>query len=116
MESWLRSWLPTQNDVSFLTPEDWFEKGHDIQGYCCNVDGVEVPVIKAGTYIWAPPPAAADVAVQELRRARHKQHESLHVFVCPRLMKPRWFRQLYKAADMIFDLYPGHPFWEKRSP
>jgi hypothetical protein len=42
--------------------------------------------------------------LEELRKARIKRQESLHVFVCPRLMKPKWFRQLYKAADIVFDL------------
>ena len=58
-----------------------------------------------------PPPAAADVAVQELRKARHKRQQSCHVFVCPRLMKPLWFKQAYKAGDLLFDLPAGHPNW-----
>ena len=58
-----------------------------------------------------PPPAAADVAIQELRKARHKRQSSCHVFVCPRLLKPLWFRHAYKAGDMVFDLKVGHPCW-----
>ena len=112
LEDWIRSWLPSTNHIEILRPEDWFVKGHDIHGYTPNVDGVHVPIINTGTYIWSPPPAAADVAIQELRKARHKRHKSLHVFICPRLMKPLWFKQAYKAADMIFDLKAGHPYWQ----
>lgn len=104
LELWIRSWLPFGDKAIMLKPEDWFERGHDIAGYAPNEDGISMPVTKKGTYIWAPPPAAADVAIQELRKARHKRQKSLHVFVCPRLMKPLWFKQVFKAADMIFDL------------
>jgi hypothetical protein len=33
------------------------------------------------------------------------------VFICPRLMKPEWFRQLYKAADIVFDVPVGTACW-----
>jgi hypothetical protein len=37
----------------------------------------------------------------------------MHVFVCPRLLKPEWFQQLYKAADLVFDVLPGASCWPK---
>ena len=111
LECWIRSWIPNGKEAHVLKPEDWFVKGHDIAGYTTNLDGITIPVIKDGTYIWSPPPAAADVAIQELRKARHKRQDSYHVFVCPRLMKPLWFKQAYKAGDMVFDLKAGHPHW-----
>ena len=63
----------------FLEPKQWFDRGHDIQEFVLNDDGFEIPRYKAGTFVWAPPPAAADVAIQELRKARHKRQQSLHV-------------------------------------
>ena len=60
------------------------------------------------------PPAAASVAVEELRKACHKRQCSTHVFVCPRLLKPMWFKNLYKAADVVFDLKAGHTNWSSQ--
>ena len=108
---WIKNWVTSDKEVSVLSPADWFEKGHDIHGYTHNLDGIQVPIVSSGTYIWAPPPAAADVAIQELRKARHKRQNSTHVFICPRLMKPMWFKQAFKASDMLFDLKAGHPNW-----
>ena len=31
--SWLKSWLPTDHEVEFLSPSDWFVRGQDISGY-----------------------------------------------------------------------------------
>jgi hypothetical protein len=66
---------------------------------------------KPGKLVWTPPPGAANVALEELRKARIKRQDSTHVFVCPRLLKPLWFRQLYKAADVVFDVPPGVCCW-----
>jgi hypothetical protein len=66
-----------------------------------------------GTYLWHPPPAAAEFAVEELRKARLKRQDSTHVFVCPRLMAPYWRKQLHKVADIVFDLPCGAlPEWD----
>ena len=111
LEEWIRSWIPNGRNAEVLKPEDWFERGHDIIGYTNNADGVTIPNVQSGSFIWTPPPAAANVAIEELRKARHKRQNSFHIFVCPRLMKPLWFKQAYKAADMVFDLKAGHPYW-----
>ena len=55
--------------TTFLTPEDWYTTGHG-----------------KGTFIWTPPPAAADVVVEQLGRARLKRPESMHIILVPRLM------------------------------
>ena len=111
IETWIKSWVPETPTIEILSPEGWFERGHDILGYEKNIDGLFIPTIRKGTFIWSPPPAAADVAVQELRKARHKRQDSLHVFVCPRLMKPMWFKQLFKASDLLFEIKAGHSHW-----
>ena len=85
--SWLCEALPGQ--AHLLSPEDWFQKGHDIRGWThSNSHPFRLPVLQSGTFIWAPPPAIASFAVNELRRARHKRQKSIHLFVCPRLMTP----------------------------
>ncbi len=36
--------------------------------------------------LWTPPPAVADVALEQLSYSRHKHPDLLHIFICPRLM------------------------------
>jgi hypothetical protein len=109
LKDWIKSWLG--NQAEFLEPEDWFEKGHDMSGGFKDSKGYWRPKILPGTFVWTPPPAAADVALEELRKARIKRQDSLHVVVIPRLLKPEWFRQLYKTCDLVFDIPPGSVCW-----
>jgi len=55
-----------------------------------NEDGVLIPKYRSATYIWTPTPAAAQIAVEKMRRARLKREGSTHVVVIPRLMAPEW--------------------------
>ena len=102
LEQWIRSWAG--EDLAFLSPEDWFEKGHDISGGTKNGDGIWLPNYAKGTYIWAPAPAAGAVAVEELRHARHKRKDSTHIFVVPRLFATEWRKQLYRVSDVVLEL------------
>ena len=116
LEPWLRSCVETghvEHQFTILKPEGWFEQGHDIIGGAKNSDQVWMPEYKNGNYIWAPPPAAADVCIDELRKARHKRQESTHLFVCPRIMAPSWRRQMHRSADVILSIPPGHPAWPR---
>jgi hypothetical protein len=108
---WIRSWAG--EDVIHLQPEDWFERAHDISGWKMGAgqDTFKRPRIHRGCYLWTPPPAAADVALEQLRQARHKRQDSFHIFVCPKLMTPRWQKQLYKSADIVFVLPIGTSCW-----
>jgi hypothetical protein len=65
------------------------------------------PILESGTFLWQPTPAPAKVAVEELRRARLKRQDSMHVFVCPRMFTTQWRKQLYKVADMVFEIPCG---------
>ena len=67
--------------------------------------------VKSGSYIWAPPPACADVALEQLRVARIKRQSSIHVFVCPRLFSLAWLKQMIKACDFYFEGPVGTTFW-----
>ena len=105
---WISSWSSKMgNEVEHLSPEGWFERGHDIAGGRDNSDGIWMPRYSTGTYVWAPPPGCARIVVEELRQARQKRQASTHVFVCPRLMSPEWMRHLYKSADLILKIPAG---------
>ena len=115
--NWVEGWARVMgNPIEVLSPEDWFERGHDIQGSTVNLDGVWLPSYKRGSFIWSPPPAVAGIIMDELRQARHKRQKSFHVFICPRLMYPEWRRGLYKSADMILEIRAGScSFWPKQA-
>jgi hypothetical protein len=109
LKPWLQSWLGAE--AEFLEPEDWFERGHDQKGGFNNEYGMYTPNISPGTFVWTPPPAAADVALEQLRQARIKRQDSCHVFVCPRLLTCEWVKQLWKAADLVFEVPQGTEGW-----
>ena len=109
---WIRSWTCI-DDLAPLTPEGWFEEGHGIVGGENDRHGVWIP--KHGPsnkmFLWAPPPAVADAALEELLKARHKRTDTYHVVVLPRLMAPRWRRLFNKVCDFTFVVSPETSFW-----
>lgn len=111
LKAWVESWAGV--DVEWLEPTDWFLRGHDIleDVHRLNCDGMEVPTYKKGTYIWTPAPAAAEMAFEELRKARHKRTDSTHLIIIPRLMEPYWRKHAWKVADLIVRLPAGHSVW-----
>ena len=86
VKSWLDSILQDAQPA-FLTPNDWYN-----------------PLRANNTWIWTPPPAAADAAVERLRTARHLRPNSLHIIILPRLMTGRWRKNLGKASDCYMKL------------
>jgi hypothetical protein len=109
VEPWIRSWLGPEAEL--LEPEGWFERAHGILGGKFDRKGFWRHEFKAGKFFWAPPPAAVAVALEELRKACIKRQDSFHVFVLPCLLKPEWFRQLYKVSDIVFDVPVGADCW-----
>ncbi len=111
LEDWIRSW--TSSRTEFLSPMQWFTRGHDheLNEFEVNVDGVKLPKMKTGCFVWSPPPCLAEVAIEELRKARHKRTTSHHLFIVPRLMQPHYLKHLHKAADLIVSVPVGHPYW-----
>ena len=66
-----------------------------------------------GVYVWALPPAAADVAIEQLRVAQGKRKASVHIVVIPKLMTPIWLQGLNKVVGMSFVVAPVHSYWGK---
>eukprot|EP00980_Cylindrotheca_fusiformis_P012245 scaffold2984_cov80-Cylindrotheca_fusiformis.AAC.3 len=116
LEPWVKSWVG--KNAVFLKPDDWYLRGHDIVGGhhvpadpSAGTTSFWKPIIEPAVLIWSPPPAAANVALEELRKARIKRQVSTHIFLVPRLCTPSWLKQLFKAADVILEIPPGCPFW-----
>lgn len=82
---WIRGWAGEESEL--MTPDRWPE-GHE----------------GGRTYIWAPPPAAADAVADWLGESIHKRSNSVHVVVVPRLMTSRWRKSLGKSSDVQFEL------------
>ena len=104
---WIRAWTG-EPDI-----EPLFEEGHGITGGKLDGRQVWIPTHchKDQVFLWAPPPAVADAALEELLKSRHKRSDLLHVVVIPRLMAPRWRRLFNKVCDFTCDVSPGPPFW-----
>jgi hypothetical protein len=62
---WIQTWI--KEGVKCLAPKDWFQLGHDIRGWSSPPgDLFQRPILKAGVFRWFPPPAAADLALEQL--------------------------------------------------
>ena len=64
---WVRDWTGRE-ELAPLTPEGWFEEGHGIIGGSLDRRGVWIPEHGPSNemFVWMPPPAAADAALEEL--------------------------------------------------
>jgi hypothetical protein len=109
---WVHSWAPDPN-LQPLTPAEWYTKGHGLEGGSVNSEGVWIPNEGSSQwFLWAPPPAAAATARQELGISRHKRTRLGHIFLCPRLFTQRWRKKLFNLSDIVFEVKAGcRPFW-----
>lgn len=114
LQEWIMKWA-TSSDLIFLQPEDWFIRAHDITSFRYNDFDIckkeWKPTIQKGTYIWSPPPCVADVAIEELRKARIKHHRSTHILAIPKLMSPYWLKSLYRSCDFVIEIPASQLFW-----
>jgi hypothetical protein len=86
-------------------PNSW-NRNHDRIGGGIYECGYWAPRHKSGTFVWSPPPAAAAVAIEELRKARIKRQDALHIVIIP-----EWLRQLFKVPDIVLFIPPSTSFW-----
>lgn len=89
---WILDW--GGSDVESFTPSHW-------------------PIVHrdGGSYLWSPPPAAADAALEWLGESIHKRSSSIHIVVVPRLMTSRWRKTLGKICDLELTIPCGTPVW-----
>jgi hypothetical protein len=105
VKTWLLDWV--KSPVEFLTPDDWFERGHLLMGGSKDANGFWRHNVKAGILVWTPPPAAASVCIEEMRKSIIKRPSATHIFLCPRLLTPEWRKQLHKMCDVVLFLPAG---------
>jgi hypothetical protein len=97
VKTWLeKNWDAEQGKLSFLTPDDWYAHGRTPKN--C---------------VWAPAPALADAAAEQMARRSHQHPDSCHIFVAPRLMTARWRRRVGKLSDYDMEIAPGSSVWPK---
>lgn len=102
---WIKDWAGS--NVECLSPSEWFTRGHDHFGGSRDKAGFWRIKTKPEIFLWAPPPAAAEAAIDQLRRALIKRQRSTHIIVIPRLLTTEWLKQLYKSADLLVSLPAG---------
>ena len=92
LKTWVHSWFGSNGH--WLSATDWYHKGQ------------RDPIC-----IWAPPPAAADAALEQLGQAIHKRPHHAHLVLIPRLMTSRWRKLLGKICDLVFTVPLGTEGW-----
>ncbi len=114
LKLWVEDWTQGDN-LEWMSPADWYTRGHDLveEAWEKNVDNFDLPTFRSGFYVWEAAPVAAEAMIEELRKARHKRQKSHHLILLPRLMEPQWRKAVYKAADIVLSLPPGHAAWPK---
>ena len=83
LKGWIREICSGLAPLTFLDPDGWFTKAHS-----------------PGNFVWVPPPAAAEVVVEQLSMARIKRPECFHMVVVPRLFTAYWRKHLTRATDL----------------
>jgi hypothetical protein len=94
---WVWSWCGdkgSKHRITWLCPEEW-PAAHE----------------EYGIYVWSPPPAAAEVALEWLGQSIHKRPYSTHVVLLPRLMTSWWRKKLLKTSDVAFTIPIGSEIW-----
>jgi hypothetical protein len=94
---WFNGWWDHERGpLHVLTPNDWYDRP-----------------FRGGNCLWAPAPAAAEAAVEQLGRIVHQHPYSCHLFVIPRLMTSSWRRKIAKIMDFECQLGAGASVWPK---
>ena len=83
--------------------QDLVAQGYN-QGYGTGKDGffpaTSGCLIILRALLWAPNTSVVDLVLRLLGYSVHKRPNSLHVFICLKLMIPVWVRLLFKMANL----------------
>jgi hypothetical protein len=94
LQDWVESWFGVFESPDWLSPNDWFYRGHWVD-----------------FGVWMPAPVAADAALEQLARSVHKRPQLTRLVVIPRLMTARWRKLLHKICDVVFTIPVGSCVW-----
>lgn len=112
---WIREWA-LEDRLKPLTPKQWLWEGHGLStASWSNTDGMKFPVRDKSikTILWSPPPSIAEVAVEELRKSRHKRPDLCHIFVCSKIMTPKWRKYVLRTCCFAFSVDVNERHWPK---
>jgi hypothetical protein len=93
--TWLKSWMGNDYQPPLFV-SNWFSDGH-----------------LQGVHVWAPPPAGALIALEEMAQAKLKRPFGIaHMFVCPCLLNfKEWRRRFNKEMDLWLIIEANSPLW-----
>jgi hypothetical protein len=93
---WVDSWWGTGNN-SWLTPEGWYAGSGRI-----------------GTYVWSPPPAAADATLEQLYKCHLKRPGGVvSLFIVSCLITSRWRKRGFRVETFSFTIPSATAVWKK---
>jgi hypothetical protein len=93
---WVDSWWGTVNN-SWLNPEGWYAGSSRI-----------------GMYVWCPPPAAANAALEQLCKCHLKRPVGVaSIFIVPRLLTSRWRERGFRVGTFSFTIPSATAVWKK---
>ena len=96
VHTWVESWWLSELKLVKLTPDGWYDR-----------------VFDEGCFLWVPPPAAADAAVEQLCRNYQLHEGNFNIIIVPRLFTSRWREQLVKVEDLLVTIPFNDSFWPK---
>jgi hypothetical protein len=94
---WVEDWASALGIVNFLTTKEWYTGPK-----------------REGVWVWTPPPAAADVAIELLYEHRLQHPEVPHIFIVPRLMTGKFRKHALKQADVYLTVSLEFEFWNEK--
>ena len=84
----LESLPPSWVELTWLDPQMWFD----------------IPFQEDGVFVWTPPPALANVALERLAEAHQIRPWNTHIMLVPGLWTAKWRKDLTKASDICVTL------------